>query len=1792
MKKAKHLFFITAFILSAVFAKAQAPQNWFSPDRLFDTTIVDNDGKRYTLNDIRVDTISENGSGLKTTLAACTSTSAGYFDLYLQPGCGFEPIPGNPTQSAINAQRLSVLCQLFIDLSNFVTNRGGNSNRVRILIKDFNNIVSFPSTSSAGAKGGSYTALPYSPKGGISDTEIWKTINSGQDSYLGVVSPLVASSATFHHGFLGFNFYNTSLNWHADLSTVPTSTLLDIYTFGLHEMAHALGFGGYVTYNGASASIPVANGSYFTRYDLNLKTQSGLNVITNSGGCSMYNYSINPAFSNPTNILSPGSVSPGCGPLPYTTMSDVTTCSTSIMYSNGSYNVNVYTPNCFEDGSSLNHFEDMCYPTNTPTNNNQYFVMSNIIGGMRRYLKEEERKVLCDIGYTVAANYGSATYTTTQKTYTAGACNGLSVIGVNDGFTGGNYTYTGIVGNSYGPIAPLTNDLGVSSGSFECLEVVIGSGNVSITTGSTFNYTPLSAGLHLLRYVPKNSAGTVKGNITYIYFKAVPNGTACGTPNGCEMVYNGGFENASTTCGASYLSTGAAIDCWDIESLFFRYFIRNCSTSSPINGFSPSFYSIPGVGESWNLFPNNAFVYSQFNAATNRFVMEGKLTASLVPTAQYKASFWVLSHDPTPTIMPDLVINISAASSPVVGPVPASTIIPSPFVSIATFTVPNDGLWHNCSTTFTYNGALPAGNIYAMSLYTPSTNLGSFNLDDISILPASSASTFTLPTISCTGTSYTLNPMVSIPNGTFTGPGVTYSSPNYVFTANSAGLGLKTISYTYTTPTGCTLTAYAQTSVVTTPTAITVLANPPAGLCSSYPTATLTGTGATNYTWNPGALTGSTVSVSPTVTTIYTVTGANTTCSLSTTYTVNYTTSCLCTGASTLASTLSNTIISGGQAVTGNVTVSTGTVIFSAVDMRCSPGVSITVASGATLTITQSHLYSCFDMWQGIDVQPGGYLVVNTSLIEDATQAIKVDNNTSTTGRVLDISSTIFNRNNIGISVSNYTQTASTTYTCFSVKSTIFTSRDFTFTPISWATQGNLSQTCTPTNPLGSPYCLQNFPVTNMKAPNNTTTSYYGITLDNVGVTLNPSLTPTYYSMQIGVPNSTVNFNIFDNLFHGISSYNSNLKVSYNVFQNSQARQIRGNWIGGTAVESSSDDYNNNYLMVKSPAPYTTSRVNKFYDCSYSVKTNNIFEHDIQRNIVQSTQTVSAGYQQGKYGFFVTTNRFKKCDVASNSLLNIENGITFYSTYGWIYFGASSYANTQYANSVNLNTNTISPVISGPIGNNFVSNAITAQDVLGSGTTETVSVGSNILIQSNTIVEAYRGINVSNFYTPPVLITNNNCTMAIDPGGNLQQCIAITTCSNASVQVNSIVGPVSSNTITTGIYASMNNTPKVTCNTVSTTYQGFEFAGSQPGTKWKGNSMTTHTLGFALTYTGVIGAQGSATAAIDNAWNGTWTGSNYNTWTDATSSYLGSTLYMQNTAPYNPTNSNGFIPANSYLFGGTVTATGAYSCVGGGARMMTNDQDYEQAYLKTLEDIANYQVTKGNVLDPSNYIAQYQLYRTLENDFSYYSSSKTLSDFYFNNSSSNYNKLLKSQNDLMNGNYSSATSALNGIGSKNNVENNYSDFATLYGKYYTKNFTDNDNSALKTLANKCPFIEGEVIYQARTFYNVINSTVEVFKDNCPDNSSSRLSQNNLLNNWDVSIYPNPATSELFIRTKNESEALRVQIIDVNGRIVAEYEAKTSSTISNIKLNLTSGVYFVSLINQYSDKVVKKLVINK
>jgi hypothetical protein len=156
------------------------------------------------------------------------------------------------------------------------------------------------------------------------------------------------------------------------------------------------------------------------------------------------------------------------------------------------------------------------------------------------------------------------------------------------------------------------------------------------------------------------------------------------------------------------------------------------------------------------------------------------------------------------------------------------------------------------------------------------------------------------------------------------------------------------------TTSGCNGSSTGTINVTTTPT-VSVL---PTTVCVSEP-ATLTANGASNFTWNPGGLTGATQAFTPVATQVFTITGANGTCTgvgtatLTTTNIINVgltpSSNTICSGSSATltGSGASNYTFNPGGGVTNPAVVTpTATTVYT-VD-----GTTFGCAGNAVVTVT------------------------------------------------------------------------------------------------------------------------------------------------------------------------------------------------------------------------------------------------------------------------------------------------------------------------------------------------------------------------------------------------------------------------------------------------------------------------------------------------------------------------------------------------------------------------------------------------------------------------------------------------------------------------------------------------------------------------------------------------------------------------------------------------------------------------------------------------------------------------
>lgn len=221
----------------------------------------------------------------------------------------------------------------------------------------------------------------------------------------------------------------------------------------------------------------------------------------------------------------------------------------------------------------------------------------------------------------------------------------------------------------------------------------------------------------------------------------------------------------------------------------------------------------------------------------------------------------------------------------------------------------------------------------------------------------------------CAGSALTLsNTSIAASTYTWSFPGATPAISNAVnpsVTYSASGI------YTYTLSATNGLSSAAITRTINIIASPTLSVNSPT-ICSGS-AAVCTITGASSYTWNPGALTGNILTLSPSSTTVYTITGNNGTCLSNTNSTVTVNANptvavnnqTICTGgAATLIATGANTYLwntgaTSSVIVTSPVSTSIYTVTGSVLGCNNTQTVSVNVGAAISLSLSATQSSIC-----------------------------------------------------------------------------------------------------------------------------------------------------------------------------------------------------------------------------------------------------------------------------------------------------------------------------------------------------------------------------------------------------------------------------------------------------------------------------------------------------------------------------------------------------------------------------------------------------------------------------------------------------------------------------------------------------------------------------------------------------------------------------------------------------------------------------------------------------------------
>lgn len=243
----------------------------------------------------------------------------------------------------------------------------------------------------------------------------------------------------------------------------------------------------------------------------------------------------------------------------------------------------------------------------------------------------------------------------------------------------------------------------------------------------------------------------------------------------------------------------------------------------------------------------------------------GATTSSIVVTPTINTTYTVTGANGTCTNTK--TISITVLGAPVLTITPAS----------ATICAGN-------STTLTGSGAttytwLPSGTTTASSIVTPTTTT------TYTLLGSNGGTCISSKTVNLTVNSVPSVSVSASPSAICSGNSSTLSASGATTYSWNTGSTTSAIVVTPTTSTTYTVTGANGTCTNTGTISVNVTASPvvnitpaSATICSGNST-TLTGSGATSYTWMPGSLTTTSVVLTPTANTIYTLTGANGICS-------------------------------------------------------------------------------------------------------------------------------------------------------------------------------------------------------------------------------------------------------------------------------------------------------------------------------------------------------------------------------------------------------------------------------------------------------------------------------------------------------------------------------------------------------------------------------------------------------------------------------------------------------------------------------------------------------------------------------------------------------------------------------------------------------------------------------------------------------------------------------------------------------------------------------------------------
>lgn len=577
------------------------------------------------------------------------------------------------------------------------------------------------------------------------------------------------------------------------------------------------------------------------------------------------------------------------------------------------------------------------------------------------------------------------------------------------------------------------------------------------------------------------------------------------------------------------------------------------------------------------------------------------------------------------------------------------------------------------------------------------------------------------------------------------------------------------------------------------------------------------------------------------------------------------------------------------------------------------------------------------------------------------------------------------------------------------------------------------------------------------------------------------------------------------------------------------------------------------------------------------------------------------------HGFYITSPRYYNISVTGNQFWNPGTGISMNTTL----LGAGA-TTPQFAGNLNINNNNIQGGAMGIILNKTV------------GTGSTTLAGAIAHVDNNITNYVNNGISV-NGYTNQLITTDTNYVM-INASGIWGYGIEHSNCIGNFIRDNVVLGyhapaPSLTSYLTSpcqvGIYGTLNVNATVSCNICANLSAGFQFTGSGNLTIWTNNVMEKDSLGMVLKDN--FGHQGNPGLTCGDIWRGStyWSATSATHYTTLTLNAAPPTdtiyvnLYGSGTDIYDPAHNKNQFSNLLWTYGmGGGSGTGLVTSTVNEIESSCEERsgmDYRMSHSGNSQDsiLENIVINPMYNYQPLNFIQQNNLYRMMLTDSSYANNSSILAAFQSMAARCRIGWLSDIKNAIARGDKSTALTLLGygihayintsidtafGVVNVDDTTVDYIviNYITLYNKYLLyqdSSMTGTDSAVVKAIANLCPELNGNVVFEARALYRILfEDDTTIFNDTCSLDTagiasryaSNQHSVSNTIQQY--KLYPNPNEGTFILKQLiTDSNPVNVTIQDVLGKRVFQQEVIFINNTAQIQIGAVStGVYLLQL----------------